>query len=178
MIAYLSGKIILKKDNSLILEVNGLGYEVFLSNHSISNIANKGDNLNLFCHLDVGERSLKLYGFLTHQELELFKIIRNISGVGPKAALEISSVGSLDKIKDRIDQGNFLEGVSGIGKKKAQKIILELSGKINSFKEDEALPALVELGFSKERAKKALSGVKETETEKRIEKALKILGQV
>ena len=172
------------------MEVSGVGFEIFLSQPSLDKVPQIGQNLKLFCYLDVGERGLKLYGFLTYQELELFKLLRNISGVGPKAALDISSLGSPDKIKKEIAKGNekVFEDIPGIGKKKARKIILELSGKLKSpepspqketIPEDEAFLALVNLGFPREEAKKALSQLpKETKaTEERIKQALTFLGK-
>ncbi|RLC39792.1 MAG: Holliday junction branch migration protein RuvA, partial [Candidatus Nealsonbacteria bacterium] len=87
MISYLEGKIILKKENFLILEVSGVGYQIFLSKRSLDKIPQIGQDLKVFCYLDIGERSLKLYGFLTYEELELFTLLRNIPGVGPKGAL-------------------------------------------------------------------------------------------
>ncbi len=176
----------------MILEVNGVGYEVFVSSSSMENIPEAGQNLKLFCHLDVGERSLKLFGFKTFEELEFFRLVRNISGVGPRAALEISSIGSPSKIKKEIEKGNekIFEGVPGIGKKKAQKIILEVAGKLktqessskkgkDAFANDEAFLALVNLGFPKEQAKKALSEIPKNikTTHERIKKALQILGK-
>jgi len=181
MISYLSGKIILEKDNFVILLVNGIGYEVFLSSETMLKIADKKDNLNLFCHLDVTERSLKIFGFLSYEEMELFKIVRAISGIGPKVALEISGVGSLQKAKEQIDKGVFLEGIVGVGKKRAQKIILELSGKLkkNDSKksiDNETLQALLGLGFLKAQAKEALSSLEDGLTqEERIKKALLFL---
>jgi len=174
MIAYLSGKIILKKENFIILDVNGIGYEVFLS--SVAKIPEKGSELNLFCHLDLTERAVKLYGFSTFEELEAFKIVRSISGVGPKAALEISALGSLEQIKDKIEKGNLK--IPGIGKKKAQKISLELSGRIKHAPEvkGEAFDALMALGFPKEKVKKALSEIEQGISEQeKIKQALKIL---
>jgi len=189
MISYLAGKIILKKDGFLILDVNGVGYEVLISEPSFDILPEKGSVLNIFCHLDVTERSLKLFGFSTYDELELFKVVRNISGVGPKAALEISSVGSLEKIKEKMDKNtDVFEGVSGIGKKKAQKIVLELSGKLktlkskkqsDNFENDEAFAGLINLGFPKDKIKEALSqlpGDVKT-THDRVTKALQILGK-
>ena len=191
MISHLSGKIILKKEGFMILDVNGVGYEVFVSAPTSDILPEKGSILNIFCYLDVNERSLKLFGFSTYNELELFKVVRGISGVGPKAALEISSVGSLEKIKEKMDKNaDVFEGISGIGKKKAQKIVLELSGKLktlntkskkqqDNFENDEAFTALVNLGFSKDKAKEALShltGDIKT-TNDRITKALQILGK-
>ena len=172
------------------MEVSGIGFEIFLPKRTIAKIPQIGQNLNLFCHLDVGERSLRLFGFLRDEELELFKLLRNISGVGPKAALDISSIGSPGKIKEEIDKGNekVFENVPGIGEKKARKIILELSGKLKSpepslkkesISEDEAFLALVNLGFPKEEVKKALAQLpKEIKAaEERIKESLKILGR-
>jgi len=192
MISFLQGKIILKKENFIILEVSGVGYELFLSARSLERIPEIGQNLKFFCYLDVGERSLKLYGFLNYDELELFKLLRNISGIGPKVALEISSIGPPEKIKKEIKTGNekIFEGIPGIGPKKVKKIILELSGKLKDFasipkeekddlSRDESFSALVNLGFSKERIRKALSQIpKEIKTpEEKIKEALKILGR-
>lgn len=190
MIAYLQGKVILKKEKFIVLEVNGVGYEIFLSERSLNKISQIGQNLKLFCYLDVGERSLKLYGFLNYEELELFKLLRNISGVGPKAALEISSIGPPQKIKKEIEKGNekIFEKVPGVGKKRAKKIILELSGKLKTIvpspkeekiPEDEVLLALVNLGFKKEEAKQVLSQIPKEikETQAKIKQALKILGR-
>lgn len=196
----------MKKDAFLILEVNGIGYEVFVSKRIMESIppkessvntedpteqAESGQNLNLFCYLDVGERSLKLYGFRTFEELEFFKLVRGISGVGPKAALEISAIGRPEKIKKEIEKGNekIFEGVPGIGKKKAQKIILELAGKLktkeptpkkekDNLENDEAFLALRNLGFPKEQCKKALSEASKEikDSQERVKMALQILG--
>ncbi len=191
MISYLSGKIVLKKNGFVILNTNGVGYEVFISAVSMEDIPEAGQELKLFCHLDVGERSLRLFGFVTFEELELFKIIRGISGVGPKASLEIASAGPLEKIKEQITSGNinFLDNIPGIGQKRAQKIILELSGKLKSMKpkkakegnaleSDEAFPALLNLGFSKDQAKTALSQLPANikDPQERVKQALQILG--
>lgn len=191
MISFLDGKIILKQEKFIILEVSGVGYEVFLSTRSMESIPEKGGNLKLFCYLDVGERSLKLYGFLTFEELELFRILRSISGVGPKVALEISSIGPPSKIKKEIVRGNekIFEGIPGVGKKRAKKIILELSGKLKTpepspqketlLEEDEAFTALLNLGFQKEQAKEALSQLSKDikDPQAKIKQALKILGR-
>jgi len=189
MISYLKGKIILKKENFLILEVSGVGYQIFLSKRSLAKIPQIGQDLKVFCYLDIGEKSLKLYGFLTYEELELFKVLRNIPGVGPKGALEVSSIGDPEKIKKEIEKGNekIFEGIPGIGKKKAKKIILELSGRLQDFssikkeeiKEDETFLALINLGFKKEEVKKALSQLPKSikDPQEKVKQALKILGR-
>ena len=187
MISYLQGKIIFKREKFIVLDVNGVGFEIFLSNRTLKSVPQIERNLKLFCHLDVGEKSLRLYGFLNYEELEFFKLVRNISGVGPKAALEISSIGSPKKIKEEIEKENLkiFEGVSGIGEKKARKIILELSGKIKEVSKekvketDEVEAALINLGFPRQKAKEALSKIPKEikETQEKIKQALKILGR-
>jgi len=187
MIAYLEGKIIFKTEKFIILDVNGVGYKVFLSRGTLNKIPEINSTLKLFCYLVVRENALDLYGFLTHKELEFFEILLDIPGIGPKAALEISSLGPLEKIKKDIETHNekIFEGIPGIGKKKVQTIILELSGRIKEIEKpsskqyDEAEEALINLGFSKDKVREALSKIpKETkDTENRIKEALKNLGK-
>ena len=205
MISYLSGKIILRKPGFIVLSVGGVGYEVFISAKTADNLpestADARDKLEIFCYLDVGERSLRLFGFLTYDELELFKTVRAISGVGPKAALQISAVGSLEKINQEIEKGktDIFENVPGVGKKRAQKILLELSGKLKTAQKlagsgsgakssgsegraletDESFLALRNLGFSREQAKDTLSQLPKeiTNTEEKIKLALQFLGK-
>lgn len=187
MIAYLSGKIILKKDKFVIIEVNNIGYKVYLSQQSLLKLPEIGENLKLFCFHNVKEEASDLYGFFTYDEMDFFETLMDIRGVGPKAALEISAVGPLDKIKDKIlkQDENVFAGIPGIGSKKAMTIILELTGKIMTksasakASADEAENALVQLGFSKQQAKEALSRVPGNikNTEERIKLALKNLGK-
>src|SRR3990167_4336464 len=102
MISYLEGKIILKRDKFIILEVNSIGYKVFLSRDTLYKLPEVGENLKLFCFQNVKEEALDLYGFLTYDELDFFELLNDIRGVGPKSALDIAALGSLEKIKDRI----------------------------------------------------------------------------
>ena len=177
MISYLYGKIILKKDKFVILEVNNVGYKVFLSRKTLSTLSdnfihvpdtNIGEFIEIFCFHNVKEDASDLYGFLTYDELDFFEILNDIRGVGPKAALEISSLGSLQKIKDKIlkQDAKIFQEIPGIGAKKAMTIILELTGKIKLLDgqkskglADPAEDALVQLGFSRQQAKEALSNV-------------------
>lgn len=188
MISYLEGKIILKKDKFIILEVSNIGYKVFVSRATFYKLPEIGENLKLFCFQNVKEEALDLYGFFTYDELDFFEVLTDIRGVGPKAALEISALGSLDKIKDRIlmQDEKIFEGIPGIGAKKAMTIILELTGKIKMLggskhkgPVDEAEDALSQLGFSRQQAKDALSRVPANikNTEERIKLALKNLGK-
>jgi len=186
MISCLKGRIILKKEKFVILETNGVGYKVFLSQKSLNSIEEE-KNLEIFCYLNVKENALELYGFLNFEEMELFEVLNNIPGVGPKIALEISSFGSLKKLKEVIDKenDNVFKGISGIGRKKTQAIILELSGKIKEMEkkektiDNEAEMALVNLGFNRQKVKEALSKIPQEikDTEEKIKEALKILGK-
>ena len=187
MISYLNGKIILKKDKFIVLDVNGVGYKVFLSRATLFKIPKIGENLKLFCYLNVSENSLSFYGFLDEKELEFFEILNDIRGIGPKAALEIASVGPLEKLKERIlkQDENIFAGIPGIGKKKAMAIILELTGRIKNeltskkSGNNEVEDALLGLGFSKQRIKEALEKIPKEiiDSQEIIKQAIKILGQ-
>ena len=186
MISSLSGKIILKRDKFIILEVNNVGYKVFLSRQTLLTLPENGENLKVFTYQNVKEEALDLYGFLAYEGLEFFETLMDIRGVGPKSALDISDLGSLDKIKDRIltQDEKIFEGIPGIGSKKAMTIILELTGKIKMLgnkkdSADEAESALMQLGFSKQQSKEALINVASNvkNTEERIKLALKNLGK-
>lgn len=187
MISYLKGLILYKTEKFVVLDVNGVGYKVFLSKKTLAKIADK--EISFFCHLIVRENILDLYGFLDREEMDLFELVIGISGVGPKAALEISSLGPKEKLKQAIDfqHEEVFEEVTGIGKKKARKIILELSGKIKNFDSstpkrnetnDPVLDTLINLGFPQDRAKQALVGLSAIENaEEKLKQALKILGK-
>src|SRR3989344_3708080 len=168
MISYLHGNIILKKDKFIIVEIGGLGYKVFLSRQSLLKLPEIGGDIKLFCFQNVKEDVLDLYGFLTYEELDFFEVLMEIRGVGPKSALDIASLGSLEKIKDRIlkQDEKIFAGIPGIGAKKAMTIILELTGKIKMIdnlkgkaSKDPAQDALTQLGFSTEQAKEALKNI-------------------
>jgi len=191
MIAYLDGKIILKANKFIILEVANVGYKVFLSQQSLLSLpasaeASAGkpeiNSLKLFIYHNVTETASDLYGFFSKEEMDFFDMLMDIRGVGPKAALEIASVGPLERIKDKIlrQDENVFAGIPGIGSKKAMTIILELTGKIKMMGQkkqgaDEAENALVQLGFSHQQAKDALAKVPGNikNTEERIKLALK-----
>lgn len=158
MISHLEGKIIFKGEKFIILNVNGVGYKVFLSQKVLYKISQKDKEFNprakqeqpvmgrkigtanshhgmaveLFCYLNVKENALDLYGFLTHKELEFFETLINIRSIGPKAALEIASVAPIEKIKEAIESEDeeIVRELFNVGKKKAQLLILELSKKI------------------------------------------------
>jgi Holliday junction DNA helicase RuvA len=185
MIAFLSGKIILKRDKFIVVEVGGIGYKVFMSRQTLLKLPETGSEVKVFTFQNVKEEALDLYGFLTCGELEFFEILMDIRGVGPRSALDISQLGSLDKIKEKIlrQDEKIFEGIPGIGAKKAGTIILELTGKIQMLDKkpsaDEAENALIQLGFTKQDAKQAVSIIPENikGTEERVKYALKNLGK-
>lgn len=187
MISYLQGKIIFKGGKFIILDVRGIGYKVFLSQKTLNKISQQSQNLKVFCYLNVRENALDLYGFLDQRELESFEALIELPSIGPKAALEISSLGPIEKIKEALEKEDekVIKEIFNIGKKKAQIIILELSRKIKlppkekQVSEDEAYQALINLGFSRPKVKEALAKIPKdiTETEKKIKGALKILGK-
>ncbi len=160
MISYIEGKVILKKEKYIVVFASGIGYKVFLSKKNMLNIEEK-KNISLFCFLDVKENSLNLYGFLSKEELDFFERLATIRGIGPKASLEISSIGDMNSLKERIikQDETLLYGISGIGKKKAMAILFELGEKIkreDNGKEEELFNSLVNLGFSRPDVKKVI----------------------
>jgi len=186
MIGFLDGEIILKKDKFIILKVNNIGYKVFVSQQDLLSLPEVGQNLKLFIYHNIKEDASDLYGFFSFEQMDFFETLMEIRGVGPKAALEISVVGPLDRIKDKIlrQDENVFAGIPGIGSKKAMTIILELTGKIKTLGDkkssaDEAENALVQLGFTKQQAKDALAKVSPAvkDAEQRIKQALKNLGR-
>ena len=195
MISYLNGKLIIKHERLIILEVSNIGYKVFLSRQTLLKLPEIANGINgsaplttrLFCFHNIKEDASDLYGFLTYEELDFFETLMDIHGVGPKAALEISTLGPLERIKDRIlaQDEKIFEGIPGIGAKKAMTIILELTGKIKLLSgqkksgADPAEDALTQLGFTKQQARDALSKVdpKVKNIEERVKLSLKNLGK-
>jgi len=190
MIAHLEGTIAFRGMRFLIIDVGGVGYKVFVPSEALKKIPEKNNPVKLFTHLYVREDAMELYGFPTLAELEFFEMLIAISGIGPKSAIGILGIASIDTLKRAIASGEtkYLIKVSGIGRKNAEKIIIELREKIGgqgAFSpellkaESDAIEALVSLGFSASEAREALRKVPETieETPKRVSEALKILGR-
>lgn len=187
MISFLRGKVIYKLKNSFILELNNLGYSVFVSD-SFLNEVKIGQELEVFTHQYVKEDIFDLYGFKNLEELEFFELLISISGIGPKSALGVLAMAKLSDIKESIVRGdsNLLTKVSGIGKKTAERVVLELKDKIfklggnydltnsGNFSGDE-IDALVGLGYSWAEAREALNLVDKNiiDSGQKIKEALK-----
>ena len=186
MIAYLKGNILLKDSDYIILQTGGVGYKVFVPEGLFMQLR-QGEEAEVFCALQIRkDETLELYGVPSFEALKLFEAFRDVSGIGPKAAMVLSSLGKPEDIKKAIDQRNtaFFQGIKGIGEKKVQKLILELTGKLGSLEAkrssgDEVVDSLVSLGFSKTEARDALSRLPAeiTNPEQKIKEALKFLGR-
>lgn len=190
MINSIRGKIILKTEKFLTVETAGVGYKISLSPDTLSKVKKTGEEIFLWIHTHVREDILDLYGFLDYSELEFFEMLINVSGIGPKGALSILGITSTETLSKAISTGDtsYLTKVSGIGKKTAEKIVIELRDKLaNKMKggeegvslqgELDALEALKSLGYSQNQAREALKNVSpELNTNAKIREALKILG--
>ncbi len=130
MIGYLNGKILKKMKNALILDTGAVGYLVHVATPLLDKISEK-DQLELFIHTRVREDDISLYGFETGNELEFFLILIGVNGIGPKLGLEILSQNP-EKVKSAILTGDlaYLTKIPGIGKKTAERIVVELKSKI------------------------------------------------
>lgn len=184
MIASLIGKIAHVFNDSVILEAGGIGYRVFLPSNFLVKIK-KDVGIKIFTHEHIREDARDLYGFETIEDLKMFWKLLAVSGVGPKMASRIMTLGTA-KIFDAIARGEIaiLSSVTGVGKKTAQKIILELKGvlvetKNDAVKSDEVIDALIKLGYSRKEAADAVSILPGTleKTEERLKMALRNMGK-
>lgn len=187
MISFLKGKILYKLKNSIIIEVNNIGYTIFVRENFLNELK-VGQELSVFTHQYVREDSLDLYGFKNLEELEFFELLISISGIGPKSALSVLAIAKLSDIKESIVRGDshLLTKVSGIGKKIAERVVLELKDKLFKmggdydlsgnvdFSSDE-IDALMALGYSVMEARDALNKVDKdiVDSGQRIKEALK-----
>lgn len=188
MIGKLKGVVDYFGINYLVLNVNDVGYKVFCNEITIGKAASS-QVLELFIHTNVKEDQLNLIGFETQNELELFELLISVSGVGPKAALNILNIASPDVIKTAIvnQDSSILTQVSGIGKKTAERLILELQNKVKNFSassmenvrgDQDVVEALVAMGYNISEAREAAQGVKEVEdVSDKIKLALKSLAK-
>lgn len=191
MIGFLRGEVFFKEGNFIILDVKGVGYKVLAASDVLAK-AIKGASLELFIYTHVREDNISLFGFLESLDLKLFENLIGVSGIGPKTAMNIFSVGTRKEITNAIIQGNvdFFTSVPRLGRKNAQKIIIELKNKFgatadidlsaeNMSGNEEAVIALKGFGFTSKEIHDAIRNVKKngqniTET---IKLALKYLGK-
>jgi len=184
MIARLIGKPERLAQDSIIVDVNGVGYKVFVT----AGVPLSEAPIALFIHTHVREDTLDLYGFLSQEELQLFKLIINISGIGPRIGLLLlnQGVGAITNAVAKADV-DFFTSIPRLGKKNAQKIIIELKPKLGdltaldlageSSETKDAINALINLGFKPREAREALRQAEGGDVDLRIKSALKNLGK-
>lgn len=199
MIATLNGKLIIKELNYIVVECGGVGLKCYVTQNTHATVGNVGDIVFLYTYLAVREDALDLYGFADSSELEVFKLITSVSGVGSKIGLAILSEFSPEKIMLYIASGDAksLTAASGVGIKLAQRIILELKDKVGSISASdamldvksignatvnssskEAIEALVSLGYTQSEASLAVSRLDSSlDTNELIKQALKSLAR-
>ena len=133
MIYSIYGTLALKKENYAVVEAGGIGFKIFMPKSIVANLPDAGASVKIFSYLNVKQDGMDLYGFLSPKELELFERLISVSGVGPKSALGIMGVAAADQIAAAINEGKseLLTRVSGVGKKTAERVVLELKGKLS-----------------------------------------------
>lgn len=192
MINFLRGKIIIKGKDFVVSDVSGVGYKVYVNSDLLSKFL-IGEEAEIYTYQHVREDILALYGFKNMEELELFELLLSISGVGPKSAIGVLTIASVADIKDSIARGDsaLLTKVSGIGKKTAERVVLELQDKMGSLAitekhntdgdekkinaSSDEIDALISLGYSLQEAREALRRVDPeiTDSSQRIKAALR-----
>ena len=191
MIAKLEGIIAHISEKFLIIDVSGVGYKLHVTTEVLSQVK-QSDHMSFWVHTSVRENSIDLFGFQSINEMSFFELLLDVSGIGPRSALSILAIAPIDTLKRAIATGDtgYLNKVSGIGKKTAEKIIVELRDKLQDYKnnddtpgllrdESDILEALKSLGYSQNEARDALKQVPSTTlgTNARIKEALQVLGK-
>ena len=202
MIGYIKGIVEEVTSDRLILENGGIGYEIFVPSSVLDSGLREGEELKIYTYLNVREDALQLFGFLTRDDLQVYRLLIGVNGIGPKAAIGVLSAMSADTLRFAVlaDNAAAIAKAPGIGKKTAQKLILELKDKLNAeeafelklahVQEEagaeaaaadgsrEAVEALVALGYSSTQALQAVrkvSGIPADDVEGILKAALKNL---
>ncbi|HET8690361.1 MAG TPA: Holliday junction branch migration protein RuvA [Candidatus Saccharimonadales bacterium] len=190
MIATLTGKVTETGSGWLVLDVGGVGYQVFTTNDVLSKL-HSGAEVKVYTHDHIREQSRDLFGFMEVSTRQLFEQLLGVKNVGPKAALAILDIGPAATVRQAIAGGDVkaLTGAKGVGKRAAEQVIVELRDKVGSLssagadaivgrpgvdEQDEAVQALISLGYSPQDAAAALAKVdKDLSTEEKVKQALK-----
>lgn len=198
MIQYIRGELVSVEEDRIIVDVGGVGYGIFMSSYSISQLPSVGNEIRVHTYLNVKEDLMQLYGFLRRDDLNVFKLLISVNGVGPKAGLSILSVLSSDDLRFAVASNDVkkISSAPGIGKKTAEKVILELKDKLKledafeekeefvsakgrvesqgiSFVQNEAVQALIALGYGNTESFKAVQKV-EIKEDMQVEEVLKM----
>lgn len=185
MYEYITGKLIEKSPVRVVIDIHGIGYLIQISVTTHADLPTLGETVKLLTYFVVREDAQILYGFSSEEERELFKLLISVNGIGPKMAMSILSGLSLSELKRAIVEGLLpvLTGISGVGKKTAERIVIELREKVvldrqehvrsSSMSRDaedgvsgDALQALIQLGYKKQNAKDAIQKVLKSNGEK------------
>lgn len=188
MIAHISGKIVEKFAGSVIVDVAGVGYEVIVPTNEFER-AVLGDDIKFYTYHNITDRSQELFGFSSLAAKKLFELLITVQGIGPRAGVAIMSLGETEDVRNSIacEDAKFIQKASGVGKKSAERVILDLKDKVGMaiskpdgvgdsiiLALDEALEALIALGFNLNDATKALEQIpRDLPTEERVTLALK-----
>ncbi len=200
MIALLCGKIVYKEIASVVIDANGVGYRVFIPLTTFYELPEAGESVTLHVHTHVKEDAINLFGFYTTEERNLFQLMISVSGIGPKIAMNIISGMTPNDLLQAISGGNVgkLVSIPGVGRKMAERLILELKEKVikkmtleqlpvagdqnktDEMLKEDVLSALVNLGYKNNTAKDALDKVMQISEEELtldtlLKKTLKIL---
>jgi Holliday junction DNA helicase RuvA len=187
MIGYISGKIISKKPTKILVDVNGVGYLINISISTFEKISEKED-VALYTYLNVKEDALDLFGFYTTEEKEMFEMLISVNGIGPKSAQGILSGIQIVDLKEAIKTGNIarLISIPGIGRKTAERLMIELRDKVESLGEHgevgfsgasnvrgDAITALVNLGYNQKTAERVVRAITDKNPSTTIEDLIK-----
>jgi Holliday junction DNA helicase RuvA len=185
MIVMIKGKIIDTGLDNLVIDTGQIGYKVWASSKTISDLSHQKTDVTLFTHLSIRETSHDLYGFSTKEEKSFFELLLTINGIGPKSAMTILATANVQTLTEGIQSGdaNYLSKISGIGKKTAEKIMLGLKDKLGALEigdsrshGTDAIDALTSLGYSEKDARETISKIKDKNSaEEIIKEALKLL---
>ena len=185
MISFLEGKLVESLPTQVTVDVNGVGYEVLIPLSSFDKLPSPGNSVKLLTHLAVREDAHVLYGFMTSSEREMFRLlINNVSGIGPKLALNVLSGMNVTALRGAVANGDVkaLSQISGVGKKTAERIVVELKDKIGAAGAWEAASAARGLSASDQKVNDAVLallalGFKQVEAHESIRGALSLLGE-
>lgn len=190
MIGYLKGNIVNLAPTKLLLDVNGVGYNVFISLNTFNKLTALPNPIAVFTHLSVRQDSMDLYGFFTTSEKEMFELLISVTGIGPKLALGILSGIQTDELKNAVSSGNIgrIKAVPGIGKKTAERLILELKDKMFNIKDEfistgssksfeikaDAVAALNMLGYTPKFTEKVIKQILDEKPDISLEELIKL----
>ncbi len=202
MISYVKGKLADISEGSIVIDVSGIGWQVFVPGQVLDHLPALGETVKIHTWLQVREDAMTLFGFLTKDDLQIFKLLIGVNGIGPKNALAILSVMTTDDLRFAVlgDDAKAIARTPGVGTKTAQRLILELKDKVSledvfeqklvnvqeaqadaSGVKAEAVMALTALGYSSSEALKTLSGIEITEdmdVETVLKQALKKMAMI